>query len=202
MLDQLFTGHAAWFSVPALVGTAVFLLRVVFMLIGGGDLDDGAADLGDIDVDFGDADTGDASDFDESGHAFTWLSVQSIAAFGMGFGWGGLGALNGAGWNITLSIAVALVAGLGMIWLLALLLKALHDMQSSGNLSIRSAIGATGDVYLTVPAHDSGTGQVRLVIGDRERFYNATTSGESLPTKTRVNVVAVNGDNTLNVISA
>jgi hypothetical protein len=35
MLDQLFEGQALWFTVPALLGTAMFSLRILMMLIGG-----------------------------------------------------------------------------------------------------------------------------------------------------------------------
>lgn len=182
MRDLIFGPVTIWFGVPALVGTAFFSLRMLMMLIGGdGDLDGG-------DVEVGSADGGDG----DSSETFKVLSIQSIASFLMGFGWGGLGALRGAGWPLPLSIAFGMVAGLGMVWLLARLLRFVYGLQSSGTLPIFHALESEGTVYSTVPAEENGAGEVRLVIGERERYYRATTDGPDLTRGTRVRVVAVN----------
>jgi hypothetical protein len=74
-----------------------------------------------------------------------------------------------------------------------------HDLQSSGTISIQDAALAQGDVYVTVPGHGQGQGQVRVVIDDRQRIYNAVSETEALPTSTRVRVKCINSDNTLTV---
>jgi hypothetical protein len=188
MLDLFFSDNATWFSVPALVGTALFLLRLVLMFIG-------HADLG-IDVDGGDAmhaDHGDSTD------AFKVLSIQTVAAFAMGFGWGGLGVLKGSEWSSWLALPVGLACGLGMVWLLAILLKAAYDLQTSGNINLNDTVGADGTVYVTVPGDGHGKGQVQLVLKNRQRMYNAVTQGPPLSSHTRVRVVGVNDDNTVTV---
>lgn len=182
MRDLIFGPVTIWFGVPALVGTAFFSLRMLMMLVGG----DGDVDGGDVEI--ADADAGDG----DSSETFKVLSIQSIASFLMGFGWGGLGALRGAGWPLPLSIAFGAVAGLGMVWLLARLLRFVYGLQSSGTLPLFHALESEGTVYATVPAEESGAGEVRLVIGDRERYYRATTDGLELTRGTRVRVVAVN----------
>src|SRR5690606_22138568 len=126
-----FDGPALWFTIPAFVGSAFFLLRMLLMLVGGVmdvDLDgDGDVDLTDVDVEHGD-----------STEAFKSLSVQSMLAFAMGFGWAGLGALKGSGVeSIALVLLIAAAGGVAMVWLLTLLLKAMADLQSSGNISIQ-----------------------------------------------------------------
>jgi membrane protein implicated in regulation of membrane protease activity len=191
MLDQLFSGYAAWFAVPAIVGTAVFLMRLVLMLVGGaaGDLDFSVDHVG-ADLHHGDP-----------GHALQILSIQSLFAFAMGFGWVGLGGLKG-GWGFTPSLLAGVAGGVGMVWLLGLLLKGVHDLQSSGNVSIDSAMGREGDVYATIPAGGQGRGQVRVTLSQRQRIYNAVTEGEELPSSTRVRVTKVNQDNTLTVARA
>ncbi|MBC8327227.1 MAG: hypothetical protein H8E31_00600, partial [Planctomycetes bacterium] len=63
MFDSLFQQPALWFSVPALAGTAIFLLRLALMLFGG-DSSDGGLDL---DADF---DLGDGGDHLDPGHSF------------------------------------------------------------------------------------------------------------------------------------
>lgn len=199
MYELLFGGNAAWFSIPAIIGTVFFALRVVLMLVGG------AADLDlDLDADVGGAGAtlGETDVHWDSGHAFQVLSIQSLAAFVMGFGWGGLAALKGSGWEWPAVIVTSLVCGAGMVWLLGLLLKGIHDLQASGNVSIHAAVGHEGDVYCTIPGEGRGRGQVRMTIQNRQRIYNAVTLGEDLPTSTRVRVTQVNEDNTLTVARA
>jgi membrane protein implicated in regulation of membrane protease activity len=119
----------------------------------------------------------------------------------MGFGWGALAGYRGMGWEIPGSIAVGAAAGLGMVYLLGVMMKGMADLQTSGNISIKSAEGLEGDVYVTVPS-GSGRGQVRVNIDNRQRIYNAVSSGEELASGTRVRVVRVNQDNTLTVARA
>jgi hypothetical protein len=200
MFDLFFSDHAAWFAVPALIGTAFFTLRLVLMMLGlhhGGDL---SVDVGHGDVH---APSGGGVDHDtDSSDAFRILSIQSIAAFAMGFGWGGLGGFRGADWTFAVSTVFGLGTGIGMWWLLALLLKALFDLQSSGTTAAEDTIGAEGDVYANIPEHGSGRGQVRVTVADRQRIYNAISSGEALPSQTRIRVINVNEDNTLTVTPA
>lgn len=193
-LDALLSGPATWFGVPALIGSALFLLRTVMLLAGahhGGDFDHGGADAhpGDHDNTKQDA-TG----------AFKVLSLQTITAFAMGFGWAGLAALNGFHRPMLSAMLFAILGGVAMVWLLALLLKAVYDLQSSGNISLASAIGHEADVYVTVPPKGHGTGQVRVVINDRMRIYNAHSESEAAPTSSRVRIVKANDDNTLSIV--
>lgn len=189
MSDLLFGGHAVWFGVPAVVGTLFFLFRLIMMLVVGAAHGDGLHMDGDaFDLDHGD-----------SSGAFKVLSVQAVAAFLMGFGWGGLGAYRGWGLPALLSVPVGLALGGFMMWLLGKLLAWINRMQSSGTLSIATALDEEGSVYVTVPARRSGRGSVRVVVDDRMQYYPAVTDGAALPPGTRILVVEVNLDNTLTV---
>ena len=69
MLDRLFSQETMLFTIPALLGTGVFLLKMALMALGGFGADiDADADV-DVDVD---ADGSDSTD------AFTLLSIQSM----------------------------------------------------------------------------------------------------------------------------
>ncbi|MCH7715717.1 MAG: NfeD family protein [Gemmatimonadetes bacterium] len=197
-MSELFFGPiATWFTVPAVLGTLFFSLRTALMFVGGAD---GGADADvdfDVDVDADlDADAGDSSE------AFKVLSLQSIAAFMMGFGWGGLGGLKGMGWSPVMSTAVGVASGVGMLWLLGTMLKAVYRLQSSGNISIAQTLEVEGRVYAAIPARGEGKGRVRLVIDDHERFYKAITEGDALPSRERVRVVSINEDNSVTVTRA
>ncbi|MFN0130937.1 MAG: hypothetical protein ACKVW3_00140 [Phycisphaerales bacterium] len=191
MVELFFGGGAAWYGVPALVGTIFFLFRVVMLLTGGGHHDVAA------DAHF---DTGDAHH--DSGGDFQILSIQSVAAFMMGFGWGGLGALKGTSWSWAISVAVAVACGVAMVWLLAILLKGMSELQSSGTVRLDSTVGREGEVYLSVPSNREGTGQVRVSLTDRQRIFNAVSENEPLPTGTRVRIISANTDNTVTVARA
>ena len=145
----------------------------------------------DLDADGGDSDA-----------AFRVLSVQSVAAFLMGFGWGGLGGLRGAGWSPTMSVGAGIAAGVGMMWMLGKLLQAVYRLQSSGNVPIHHALEMEGTVYASIPGAGEGKGQVRIVIDDRERFYKAITDGEPIKSRERIRVVGVNDDNSVTVMRA
>ena len=189
-MDLFFGDGAGWFSVPAMLGTCFFLLRLAMMSVGGdgdagGDLDSGG-------------DAGMHHDADSTS-AFKVLSIQTIATFTMGFGWGGLCGYRGAGWDATSSLIFGLAAGAGMVWLLGKLLRIVYGLQSSGTVSIRDALGLEGDAYIAIPGRREGRGRVRLVIGDRQRDYNAVTDEDAIESHARVRITAVNDDNTVTV---
>ena len=136
MFDQFFTGNTVWFGVPALAGTAIFLVRMLLTLMGG-DADSDGAGMDGGDFDLGDSGTYDGVDgVDDSGQAFAILSVHSVAAFAMGFGWGGLGATLGGGWSPAAAMATGVGSGIGMVWLLALLLKQAKPLKKRPNSTL------------------------------------------------------------------
>jgi hypothetical protein len=190
MIDLLFGQHAGWFTAPALLGTLFFLLR---LLIPGGDAD--GADAVGLDS----ADHSGAGAHHDSQWALRFLSVQAICAFLMGFGWTGFAAYRGSALGPGLSAIVGLGGGVGMAWILGAMLRGAMRLEASGNIEIGSALGREGDVYVTVPAAGGGRGQVRLVLGDRQRIFSAVSAAEEIRPPARVRVVKVNDDRTLTV---
>jgi membrane protein implicated in regulation of membrane protease activity len=154
----------------------------------------------DVAVDMqGDVDLGHDVESGDSTEAFKLLSIQSVAAFLMGFGWGGVGGLIGFEWSFPMSLLLGVGFGLVLVWLLGILMKAMYDLQSSGNVRLDDAVGIEGQVYANVPAGGEGRGQVRVVMGDRARIYNAVSDGGAIKTGSRIRVVRVNEDRTLTV---
>ncbi len=201
MIDYLFAGSTGWFTIPAAIGTFIFILRVAFMLFGGVGHADVDLDV-DADVDFDvDVDVDGDAGHPDPGHAFQVLSVQSVASFLMGFGWGGLGAYRGAGWDIPMSIVFAIGVGAFFTYVLATLLKMTYRLEASGNLSIRDAVGTEGSVYVTVPAHGEGAGQITVIMANRQRIYGAVTeSTEPIPRHARVKIIGANDAQTVSVM--
>ncbi|MHC5016068.1 MAG: hypothetical protein ACYTGM_16430 [Planctomycetota bacterium] len=184
MLQSLFDQEALLFTVPALLGTAVFLIRLGLMTIVGLDHDvDVPHDVDiphDVAVDMqGDVDLGHDVESGDSTEAFKLLSIFE--------------------WSFPMSLLLGVGFGLVLVWLLGILMKAMYDLQSSGNVRVEDAVGAEGQVYANVPASAGGRGQVRVVISDRARIYNAVSDGDAIKTGSRVRVVRVNEDRTLTV---
>jgi membrane protein implicated in regulation of membrane protease activity len=216
MIDSLFTPEALLFTIPALLGTMVFLLKLGLLALGAGadsDVDvphdvDIPHDVDmphDVDAphDIGvQADAHDALHHGDSTAAFTYLSIQGIAAFVMGFGWGGLIGLRTLDWGMLRSIGLGVIFGAFLMWLLGILLRAVYSLQESGNIRIADTVGCEGVVYTNIPGAGEGRGSVRVIIGDRARLYNAVTEGEGLATKTRIRVTRANRDNSVTVVRA
>lgn len=194
-MDLFFGGNATLFGVTAVIGTLFFLGRTILMLVAG-DMDT-HHDLGFDGGHAGGAD--DISDHADSDTSFKILSVQAIAAFLMGFGWGGLTAVRGWGMPWVVGVGVGLVTGTGMTWILAKMLRWIARMQSSGTLPMEAALYEEGVVYVTVPERRIGRGVVRVVVDDRLQYYPAVTDGDPLQTQTAVRITAVNDDHTLTV---
>lgn len=179
--ELFFSGPAPWFTVPALVGTGGYLLRLFF---DGGD-DDGGAEIGDG------GSVGDVT--------ATALSLQGLLAFLMGFGWGGLACLRALEWSGPASVGGGVGTGLVFIAMTVLVLRVARRLQSSGNISLGRLVGSEAEVYTAIPAAGKGLGRVRTVVDERERFVSATSSGEGIAPRTRVTIEKVNGDNSVSV---
>lgn len=178
MMDMLFGDNAVWFTAPALLGTGFLLIQLVLGELGG----DGALDV-DLDVDI---------DGDHPGAEFGWLSVQSVSAFFLGYGWIGFAAYRFLDLGFTGSAVVGVAAGFGVAWMMIWLLRTFLKLQNNTNVYIQQARGMVGEVYVTVPPSGSGRGEVVLVINNSRHSYSAIQDGENasepIVTHTRVRV--------------
>lgn len=205
MWAVLFDNSAVWFTVPALIGTGIFVIRMVMTAFGGhhGDAGLGHDFAGHIG---GHGHAGGAGhealhhgEKSNSSQTFELLSLQSIVGFLMGFGWGGLAGLKGAAWPWSTAVICGVICGVIMVYILAFTFRAIYALTSSGNIALGEAIGIEGEVYSNVPAAGQGFGKVKLVISSRQRLLNAITDHEQIDTNTRVRVVKVNENNTVTV---
>jgi hypothetical protein len=190
MLDSLFSGGGIWFSIPAIIGSLYFFVQIFMGGIGG--------DAGlDVDLDFdGDIGAGDAP-----GIEFGVLSAQTLSAFFMGSGWMGFAALRLLDVGMAGAVGIAIISGVFFGWMIMKVMRSMMKLQNSGNVSITDTIGMSGDVYVQIPPEGEGTGRVTVVLGTRQREFNAVQSGhEPIPSHTSVKVADANTTtNTLTV---
>jgi len=168
------------FYAIGLFSLAVLLLQILLTLLG----------VGHHDADFtghGDHDSG-----------MGLVTVRTVTAFFVGFGWTGAIMLNHG-----YSMVAAIVAGTatGAVFLLAtwFLIHNLLRLQSSGgNVDYNNAIGVVGTVYTTIPAAEAGGGQIELMIQGRLMMAEAYTKAAwALKPNSKAKVTALIGRSTL-----
>ena len=184
----------------AIPATLVLLVQTVLMFLG---LEDGDAnDIGgvpDSDVSdgiFGDDIVSDVPDVAglDSLHIFT---VRGIIAFFVVFGWVGI-VMESFNVNLAITIPVAAFCGFAMMVIIAYLFRAVMKLRTDGNSDNRNALGASGKVYLNIPAARTGEGKVNVMLQGVYVERNAVTDEEeSIPTGSEVVVVGLSGQTNL-----
>ncbi len=179
---QVFWGIAIIFSL-------LFLIQFSLSMIGA-DFD-GDADIDvDLDVDIDDLD-GSEGGLDGS---FSLFSLRSILAFFTLFGWAGVLVLaNGRGLWIALTSAV--ISGFIAMFAVAYLMMWFSRLTEEGNINLSAALLSIGEVYLTIPAKQSGLGKIHLQIGNSLKVYDAATEGKAIPTGSKIRVVQLLPEN-------
>jgi NfeD-like C-terminal, partner-binding len=172
----------------AVGGTALFILKMGMLLLGGhgfGEHDDGGG-FADAHVgDHGDAHADQHAHADPSKVAFQFFSLQAIAVFCMGVGWMGIATRsNGAAPHVVLVSGV--LFGALLVFLLAKLMQKARGLESSGTVDVNRAVGQRGTVYLSIPR--GGRGQVQVVLQERLMTLDARSTGADLPTGTKIRV--------------
>lgn len=185
----------AWFSsldatlktfwICAIVSTSIFAIQTILTFVGIGDVDS------DFDFNISDGDTMD------TGGALSLFSVRSIVNFLMGFGWGGV-CFDKYIDNNFLLILAAIAVGIFFVGTLLFVIRKIMKLESSGNIKMEDCVGKTCDVYLRIPANQSGKGKIQISVNGTIFEFDAVTSdAEPLPTGSKVVVVENLGSSTL-----
>jgi len=144
------------------VSSAVLTLQMVLAMFGG-DMD-GL----DADVDIPDAGEGGASGI---------LSIRTIGAFFTGFGWSGAAMLQ-AGYGTGAATFVGIVVGSIFMALIFYLMTYLHSLRQEGTINYSNAVGKIGSVYLPIPPHRKGIGQIEVLVQGRLKIVQAITDND------------------------
>jgi len=177
MFDNLFGGLAPWFTAPALFGTGFLVLQLLLGQLGG-DMD--ADGVGDVDM-----------DMDDPGAEAKLLSLQTIAAFLVGFGWIGLASFRAVDLSFMVSAFVGVGAGFGVGYMIYHLTRSMMKLQSDANLHLGDTVGLEAPVYIAIPPRDAGSGRIMLVHNNAQHELNARQTGdEPITAHTTVRIVS------------
>jgi len=191
---------------------------------GGGDI--GSDFSGDFHGDVGDAFHGDGASFhgDAAGHGdahgghadsdakdlhahpadhgSTWLfgviSFRTVVAALAFFGASGMAAQS-AGASAPTTLLIACASGAAAMYSVYWIMQGLYRLRAEGTVRIQRAIGHPAKVYLSIPGNNAGAGKIQINLQNRTMEYLAMTSGEPLPTGTKVVVVNILTENTVEV---
>ena len=158
---------ADWFSnleflpkvywLVAIIGSLIFCV-VMIMAFTGADADD----IGDLDADI------------DAGAGFQFISFKNLVGFFTIFGWSGIACVD-AGLSTPLTILISVICGLLMMVIMAALFYFISKLTDSGTLNYKNAIGAVGEVYLTIGADRSRMGKVSVSVQGTMRELDALT---------------------------
>jgi hypothetical protein len=188
--EKLFPHMSGWwnslliekqiFYAIGIFSLAVLLLQILLTLVG----------VGHHDADFS------GHGGHESGMGL--LTVRTVTAFFVGFGWAGVIMLN-KGYSMIVAIGTGAATGVAFLLATAFLIRNLLRLQSSGgNVDYNNAIGLVGTVYVTIPGAEVGGGQVELNIQGRLMMVAAyTKSVSALRPNTKIKVIGLIGGSTL-----
>jgi hypothetical protein len=190
------------FLVCAAVGGTLLLCQFLMSLLGLGHHDVGT------DHDVGHDACADHDTHHDTGHdhhGSSWfvgvLSFRALVTAVTFFGLGGLSAIEATG-DPAFSLGVAMLASAISLLAVAWTMRLLMRLKADGTIRIDRAVGNTGTVYLSVPGNQEGTGKVTVKLQNRTVEYLAVTRHETLTCGTPVQVVAVVGPQTVEVIPA
>jgi hypothetical protein len=190
-LISMYWGAALFFSVLF----AWQLLATLFGHFGGGDnIDAGAGH--DMAGAGHDASAGHDAAVD-SVASFKLLSIRSMTAFGLLFGWAGV-LYHRAGVSENLTILYSLIWGVVGMLIVSALFYFFMRMTESGTRRLSTAVGQPATVYMDIPT--GGAGQVRVLCGGTICFVSARVAGgEALKAGVPVVIKRVIGPNVVEV---
>lgn len=161
--------------IVAVPSTFIMILQTILIFIGmaGGDADVDMPDDNGIDGVFGE-NSPDAHDINIGDSGLRIFTVRGMVAFFAVGGWAGLSAysLTDSG---AAAIITAIIFGSLALLLVAWFFKWASSLHYDGTLNMDSAVGKTGEVYMTIPANMSGSGKINVIIQQRLTEADAMT---------------------------
>ncbi len=143
------------FLAVGVFATVFYIIKMCLFLFTGGDVE--------VHTDF--------TSICETDVSFDFLSIQSILAFMMGFGWVGLAAVSQFKLSIPISIISAVVFGLIFMFLSAYLMFLIKKLDKREKIDLQDFVGTVGRAYTAFKPQ--GQGQIEITINDQLSVVDA-----------------------------
>lgn len=161
----------------AIFATLVFGIKLVLFTFTGGDSEVIADFNSEIDTDC----------------SFNFLSIQSVLAFFMAFGWMGYAGLKQFGFSHLVNVLVALLVGVLFMAGTAFLMFSVRKLEKNVKKDYTTALNKIGKAYTHFAPNSEG--QVEIDINEQLSIVNAiNTTSEEIKAFTPVKVVKVEND--------
>jgi membrane protein implicated in regulation of membrane protease activity len=144
----------------AIFATIVFVIKLALFALVGGDAEVAADFNSEIDTDC----------------SFNFISIQSILAFFMGFGWMGNAALKQFEFGQWLSIAIAIVVGFIFMFMTAYLMFLVKKLEKKVKKDKSTALNQVGKAYTKF--EPQGSGQVEVEVNGQLSVVNAKNDSD------------------------
>jgi hypothetical protein len=196
LFQFLYTSTDTLFWICAVIGTTLFILRMLMAFAGGAFSVDDFDMPEDIHADGMSTET----DAHNSILSFKILTLHSLSGFLMLFGWAGLACRTEFELSYSLSLLIAMVSGICMMVLTALIMKGAHRLEAPGTLfSIEKTVGLIGITYQQIPAY--GQGKVLVTVDSITRELLAQSHNQKdILSFTRIKIVGIIDHETVEVI--
>ncbi|MDO5971540.1 hypothetical protein Q4Q35_17185 [Flavivirga aquimarina] len=166
----------------AVIGSFVFTMVIILSFVGGD-----AGDIEDLDAEID----------SDSGIGFQFITFKNLVGFFTIMGWSGIACMD-AGLPTPLTIVISFFCGLLMMVIMASMFFFMQKLSDSGTLKYKNAIGAIGEVYLTIAANRSKMGKVTVRVQGTLRELDALTDSlTELKSGTIIKVVDVTNNGIL-----
>lgn len=166
-----------------IIGSLVFTIIIIMTFLG--------VDGGD---DFDSVDTGIEAD---TGIEFQFITLKNLIGFFTIFGWSGIACID-AGLSKPITVLISVICGMIMMIIMAAMFHYMKKLTDSGTLDYKNALGAIGEVYLTIGANRSRMGKVSVRVQGTLRELDALTdSFTELKSGTIIKIVDVTSNGIL-----
>ena len=158
----------------AVFSTVFYVLKLLVVMLVGGDIE--------VDADF--------DSITEVETSFTFLSVQSVLAFLMGFGWCGISAMIQFKLPWVITMFIAFIAGMLCMFVSAYLMFSIKKLNKKVIIELKELEGKEGKAYTTFEPKSGG--QIEINLNNKLTILNAESlSDEKIEAFSQIKVEKV-----------
>lgn len=158
----------------SIFSTILYIIKMLIFIFAGGDIE--------VEADF--------DSITETDIAFNFVSIQSMLAFLMGFGWSGLSALIQFGLGTVSVILISIAVGLFFMFLSAYIMFGIRKLNKNIKTDISELMGKTGRAYTSFTSKSEG--QIEIVLNNKLSILTAINqSDEEIKAFSQIRVVKI-----------